>query len=121
MGRMAIGWRSVTAKLKPWATKFMNLMIEWGRACWTARNGVIYGERRQRYTIERKRLQVEARVYLNAPKEEELVPNENSRATKKNVRNLPNVEIANWITEQRQLRQKIRQKKSTNSIVLTKR
>ena len=32
MGRMAIGWRSATEKLKPWITKFMNLMIEWGRS-----------------------------------------------------------------------------------------
>ena len=31
MGRMAIGWRSTTEKLKPWTTKCMNLMIEWGR------------------------------------------------------------------------------------------
>ena len=76
------------------------LQVEWGRACWAARNEMIYGERRQRYTMERKILQAEARVYLNAPKEEGLVPIENSRATRKNVRNLPNVEIANWITEQ---------------------
>ena len=30
MGRMAIGWRRTTEKLKPWTTKFMNLKIEWG-------------------------------------------------------------------------------------------
>ena len=28
MGRMAIGWRSAMGKLKPWTTKFMNLLIE---------------------------------------------------------------------------------------------
>ena len=54
MGRMAIGWRSATEKVKPWITKCMNLMIEWERLCWTARNGMIYGEKRQRYTLERK-------------------------------------------------------------------
>ena len=32
MGRMAIRWRSATEKVKPWITKFMNLMIEWGRS-----------------------------------------------------------------------------------------
>ena len=53
-----------------------------GRACWTARNGMIYGERCQRYSMERKRLKAEARVYLNAPKDEALVPIENSRATR---------------------------------------
>ena len=74
--------------------EFMNLMIEWGRSCWTARNGMIYRERRQRYTMERQILRVEARVYLNVPKEEALVPIENSRATTKNVRNMPNMEIA---------------------------
>ena len=105
--RTAIGWRSATEKLKPWTTKFMNLMIEWSRSCWIARNGMIYRERCQRYTMERKSLQAEARVYLYARKEEALVPIENIRATRKNVRNLPNVEIANWRAEQRQLRQKI--------------
>ena len=33
MGRMAMGRRSATEKVKPWTTKFMNLMIEWGRSC----------------------------------------------------------------------------------------
>ena len=45
MGRMTIRWRSTTENLKPWITKFMNLMIEWGRSCWTARSGMIYRER----------------------------------------------------------------------------
>ena len=111
---MAIGWRRATEKLKPWTTKFINLMIEWGRSCWTARNGMIYGEKRQCYTMERKRLQEEARVYLYGPKEESLAPIENFRATRMNLRNLPNIEIANWIAEQRQMRQKIRKRKSTN-------
>ena len=30
IGRMAIGWRHATEKLKPWTMEFMNLMIEWG-------------------------------------------------------------------------------------------
>ena len=29
MGIMSIGWRRAAEKLKPWTTKFMNLMIEW--------------------------------------------------------------------------------------------
>ena len=82
------------------------LMIEWSRACWKARNGIIYGERHQCYTMERKRLQAEASVYMNALKEVALVPIEHSRATRKNVRNLPIVEIANWIAEQCQQRQR---------------
>ena len=82
---------------------------------------MIYGERRQRYTTERKRLRTEAILYLNALKEEALVPIKNSRATRKNVRNLPFIEIANFIAEQCQRRKKIRQRRRTNIIVLTKR
>ena len=108
-------------KLRPWTTKFMNLMIEWGRSCWAARNGMIYGEKRQRCTMERKRLQEEARVYLYTPKEESLVPIENFRATRMNLRNLPNIEIANWIAEQRQMRQNILQRRITNIIMYAKR
>ena len=67
-----------------------------------------------------KILQSEARVYLNAPKEEALVPIENIRATRKNLRNLPNAEIANWISEQSQWRQKTKQKKITNITALKK-
>ena len=33
MGRMATGWRSAMENLKPWITKLMSLMIEWGRSC----------------------------------------------------------------------------------------
>ena len=54
MGRKAIGWRIAKVKLKSWISKFMNLMIEWGRSCWTNRNEMIYGEKRHRYTLERK-------------------------------------------------------------------
>ena len=75
-------------------------------------NGMIYGEKRQRYTLERKRLQEVARVYLYAPKEESLVPIKNIKATRRSVRNLPNIEIANWIAEQKRARQKMRQRKT---------
>ena len=61
--------------------------------------------------MERIRLQAEARIYLNAPKEEALVPIERSRATRKNITIMPNAEIANWIAGQRKWRQRIRQKK----------
>ena len=36
MDRMTVGWRSAIENLKPWMEKIMNLMIKWGRACWTA-------------------------------------------------------------------------------------
>ena len=76
--------------------------------------------RLQRYTMERGRLQTEANVYLTAPKEEALVPIENSRSARKNVKKMPNVKIANWIAGKRRLRQRIRKIKITNIIVLAK-
>ena len=66
-----------------------------------AGNGMIYGKKHQHYTLERKRLQDEVRVYLYVPKEEALVLIENFRAMRTNLRNLSNIEIANWIAEQR--------------------
>ena len=71
-------------------------------------------------TLERKRLQEETIVYLYAPKEEALVPIENIRATRKNARNLTNIDIANWILEQRRPRKKTLQRKSTTIIMHTK-
>ena len=56
-------------------------------------------------------------MYLYVQKEELLVSIENFRATRTNLRNLPNKEIANWIAEQCQLRQKIRQRRSNNIIM----
>ena len=56
-------------------------------------------------------------MYLYAPKEESLVPIENFRATRINLRNLPNIEIANWIAEHCQMRHKIQQGRSTNIIM----
>ena len=77
MGEMAIGWRITTEKLKPWITKFINLVIDWGQSRWTARKGMIYGKKCQHYTLERKTLQEEVRVYLYAPEDKSLVPIEN--------------------------------------------
>ena len=65
--------------------------------------------------MERKRLQEEAIVY--APKEESLVPIDNFRATRMNLRNLPTIEIVNWIAEQFQMIQKIRRGRATNNIM----
>ena len=77
----------------------------------------MHGEKRQRYTMERTRLQEEAGVYMYAPKEESPVPIENIRATRLNLRNLPYIETANWIAEQRQMRQNILQRRITNTIM----
>ena len=112
MGKMAIRWRCAMEKLKPWTTKFMNLMIEWGRSCWTTRNGMIYCKRCQR--IGKEKTTKRGKSIFVCPKEEALVPIENIRAMRKNMRNLPNIEIANWIAEQHQLSQKMQQRKSTN-------
>ena len=59
-------------------------------------------------------------MYLYAPKEEALVRIEDIRATRRNMRKLPNIDIANWIAEQRQLKQKIRQRRITNGIIHTR-
>ncbi len=54
---------------------------------------------------------------MYAPKEESLVSIENIRATRRNMRKLPNIDIANWILEQQQLRQKIQKRRSTNLFI----
>ena len=54
---------------------------------------------------------------MYAPIEESLVLIENFRATRMNLRNLPNTEIANWIAEQRQMRQQIQKQRNTNIIM----
>ena len=44
---------------------------------------------------KRKRLKAEAQFWLNAPEAEALVPIGNDRKTRHDVRNMPNIEIAN--------------------------
>jgi len=57
---------------------------------------------------------------LRCPEGEALVQIEKSRATRKNIRNMPNIEIANRIVGQRKWIQNIQQKKITNIVVFTK-
>ena len=68
MRRMATRWKSAKEKLKPRTKKFMNLMIEWGRAGWTARNGMIYGERHQHCTLERKNISRGTSLFISQKK-----------------------------------------------------
>ena len=42
---------------------FAILMMKWGRACWTSRNGTLYGEKPKIYAITRNRLMAKAKVW----------------------------------------------------------
>ena len=64
----------------------------------------------------RKRHQDEAKVWLNAPRTESLVPLNNRRRLKWDITRATTETIATWVTRQNQLRKRIRNKKTTSII-----
>ena len=47
---------------------------EWGRACWSHQNSILYGECKDQYKITKLRLKAEAQVWMDAPIVETLIP-----------------------------------------------
>ena len=117
MGFMSMEWRRSTDKLdQRWTRSCIRLFLDWGRACWTHRNTVLFGPSKKRYQLRRQRLQEEARVWLNAPRTESLVPIHNNRSMQKDITRATTETIATWIQRQTVLRRKIRNNKQTSII-----
>ena len=62
MGKMASGWKQCWPDKKHWRSSIAHTFMEWGRACWSHRNSILYGERKEQYKITRMRLKAETQV-----------------------------------------------------------
>ena len=69
-----------------------------------------------RHQQRRKRLQDEARVWIDAPRTESLVPIHYTGTLKRDITRATSEMIATWLHRQRQLRKRIRDNKKTNLI-----
>ena len=110
-------WRTSTEKLdRPWVASCTRLFLEWGRACWTHRNNHLYGPSKKRHQQKRQRLQAEARVWLEVPKRESMVPLQRNARFRKDITRATTETISTWLLQQQTLRQLIRKKRRTNII-----
>ena len=117
LGFFTNSWRTSTEKLEyPWVSSCIRLFLEWGCACWTHRNNHLYGPSKKRHQQKRQRLQAEARVWLEAPKRESLVPLQRNARFRKDITRATTETISTWLLQQQTLRQLIRTKRRTNII-----
>ena len=106
MGKFAKGWRKFWIERQQWATEFAILMMKWGLACWTSRNGTLYGEKPKIYAITRKRLMVEAKMWQTATMMERLIGDAHIQMKKKTLKTAASITIATWLDEMQELSQK---------------
>ena len=92
--------------------------MEWGRACWSHRNSILYGERKDKYTITRLRLKAEAQVWIEAPIIESIIPIQQDQRKWKLLKKAANSDIAFWL-EHNRTRRKIVQRGRVPNIVVT--
>ena len=45
MEKMASGWKQCWLDKKHWRSNIAHTFMEWGRACWSHQNSILYGER----------------------------------------------------------------------------
>ena len=116
MGYMTDGWRRSTAKLtkRNWTAACLRLFLQWGRACWSHRNTILYGPSKKRHQQRRRRLQAEARVWIDSPSSESLVPIDKYGSLKRDITRATTETIATWLLCQQQTRQKIQNNKKSN-------
>ena len=60
MGKTVSRWRHCWLDKKYWQSSIAHTFMEWGRVCWSHRNIILYGERKDMYEITRMRLKAEA-------------------------------------------------------------
>ena len=87
------GWRNCGTERCQWATKLAILMMTWGKACWTSRNGTLFGEKKNSYAITRKRLLAEAKVWRTASIRERLVGDAHIKMKKKMLKTASSITI----------------------------
>jgi len=122
LGFFTNSWRTSTEKLEyPWVSSCIRLFLEWGRACWTHRNNQLYGpskkqHQQKQHQQKRQRLQAEARVWLEAPKRESLVPLQRNARFRKDITRATTETISTCLLQQQTLRRLIRNKRRTNII-----
>ena len=116
MGYMTNGWRQSMTKLtkRNWTAACLRLFLQWGRACWSHRNTILYGPSKKRHQQRRRRLQAEARVWIDSPSSESLVPIDKYGSLKRDITRATTETIATWIQRQQQTRHLIRSKKKEN-------
>ena len=117
LGYFTTSWRTSTENLEfPWVASCIRLFLDWGRACWTHRNNHLYGPSKKRHKQKRQRLQAEARVWLEAPKRESLVPLQRSARFRRDLTRATTETISTWLLKQQTLRKLIRKRRRANII-----
>ena len=91
--------------------------MTWGRACWTNRNGTLFGEKYNSYAITRKRLLAEAKVWRKATMLERVIEDAHIRMKKKTSKTAASITIVTWLDEIHDLKRKIKHRKTTNIIM----
>ena len=106
MGKMASGWRQWWPDKTYWRSSIAHTFMEWGRACWSHRNNILYGERKDNYKITRLQLKAEAQVWMEEPRIElSLIPIQRDRWKRKLLKKAANSDIAFWLEHNRTTRQ----------------
>ena len=62
MRKMVNGWRQRWLDKTYWRSSIAHTFMEWGRACWSHRNSILYREHKDKYKVIRLGLKAEAYV-----------------------------------------------------------
>ena len=117
MGKMVSGWRQCWPDKKHWRSSIAHTFMEWGRACWSHRNSILYGERKDKYKIMRLRLKAEAHVWMEAPIIESIIPIQQDQWKWKLLNKVANSDIAFWLEHNRTRRKIVQQGRVPNIVV----
>ena len=113
MGRMVSGWRQCWSDKKYWCSSIAHTFMEWGRAWWSHRNSILYGERKDKHNIMQIRLKAEAQaqahVWMEAPSIETLIPIQREQWKRKLLKKEVNLDIAFWLEHNRTRRKIVQQ------------
>ena len=116
MGKMTSRGRQFWPDKTYWRSSIAHTFMEWGRACWSYRNIILYGERKDKYKITRLQLKAEAHVWLEAPSTESCIPIQRDRWKRKLLKKAVNSDIAFWLEHNRSRRRIAQQGKISNIV-----
>ena len=112
-GRFSIKWSAIrTPEDTKWIPGFLKILMNWSRACWSKRRQTLFGEKKDRYRLQRERLFQHVHNWYDAPREERILA-KSKLEPREQILKKNNDAIAKWLD--RRYTDRAKQLKSINN------
>ena len=97
-----------------WIPGFLKILMNWSRACWSKRRQTLFGEKKDRYRLQRERLFQHVNYWYDAPREQRLI-DKTKLEPRERILTRNNDAIAKWLDQRHADRTKLKKALNRNN------